>query len=375
MKSNKIFKWTRFLLLMALLIWITYEGYMHKVLGGGKAASVHALCPYGALESLYTLVFTGVFIQKIYAGTLILLILTMVLALIFRRSFCGLLCPFGALQELFGSIRQKIIFKKRYTIPEKIDRPTRFIKHVVLILTIGTAWYYGTLWMAPFDPYSAYGHISNISGSLSEEPLGIVGFILLIVTTIGSFVYDRFFCKYLCPMGAFYGIISKISPTRIERNNDMCLHCKACSKACPVNIEVHKEDKITTMECINCNLCVATCPKKGTLEIKTGKKTMSPMLVLIIVVVMFFGTIFTAKFSGNFEILPASIKSGETIQIQDIKGYYTIEEAAKATGLTLEEIYEKLDIPNTVSKETKMKDISKEVPDFNFDTAKEKAGE
>lgn len=374
MKSNKIFKWTRYSLLMALLIWITYEGYMHQVLGGGKAASVHALCPYGALESLYALISTGGFIQKIYSGTLILLILTMAIALIFRRSFCGLLCPFGALQELFGSIRQKI-FKKHFVLPEKVDKPIRYLKYIILILTAAAAWYYGTLWMAPYDPYSAYSHITNISGSISEDPLAVIGFLLLLITIIGSFVYDRFFCKYLCPMGAFYGILGKFSPTRIERNNNLCLHCKACSKVCPVNIDVEKLDKIISMECINCNLCVATCPKKGSLEIKTGKKSMNPMLVLIVVVAMFFGTIFTAQATGNFTLLPASLKSGEIIKIQDIKGYYTIEEAAKATGLTIEEIYEKLDIPNTVSKEIKMKDISNEVPGFNFDSAKEKAGE
>ncbi len=373
MKSNKIFKWTRFLLLMALLVWITYEGYMHQVLGGGKAASVHALCPYGALESLYTLAFTGGYIKKIYSGTFILLMLTMVIGIIFRRSFCGLLCPFGALQELFGSIRQKI-FKKRFVIPNKMDKPMRYVKYIVLIITVGAAWFYGTLWMAPFDPYSAYSHISNISGSISEEPLSIIGFIILIITLVGSFFYERFFCKYLCPMGAFYGIIGKFSQTRIERDNNLCIHCKACSKICPVNIDVEKEDKVTSMECINCNLCVASCPKKGALKIKTGKKSMKPMLVLVVIVVLFFGTIFTAQATGNFQLLPSSPKSGDTIKIQDIKGYYTIEEAAKATGFTLDEIYEKLEIPETVSKETKMKDISSEVPGFNFDSAKEKAG-
>lgn len=374
MKINKYFKWTRFLLLIGLLLWVTYEGYMHQVLGGGKVASIHALCPYGALESLYALVFTGGFIKKIYSGTLILLIVTMVIALIFRRSFCGLLCPFGALQELFGTIREKI-FKRRFVISKKVDMPMRYIKYIALIITIGGAWFYGTLWMAPFDPYSAYSHISDISGSISEDPLNAIGFIILAITIVGSFIYDRFFCKYLCPMGAFYGIIGKLSPTKIQRNKNLCIDCKSCSKVCPVNIEVHTEDKATSMECINCNLCVASCPKKGALEIKTSKKSMNPIWIFVIVVVMFFGTIFTAQATGNFQLGPSALKSGDIIQIQDIKGYYTIEDAAKATGLTLEEFYEKLDIPESVSKETKMKDISNDVPEYDFDSAKENAEE
>jgi len=173
-------------------------------------------------------------------------------------------------------------------------------------------------------------------------------------------------------MGAFYGIIGKFSPTKIERDNNLCVHCKACDEACPVNIKVEKETKVTTMECINCNLCVAACPKKGALEVKIAKKAINPLVVLLIVISMFFGTIFIAQATGNFEVLNSSVKSGETIQVQEIKGYYTIEDTAKATGLTLEEVYNKLEIPRSVSKETKMKDISKEVPSFDFDSAKGK---
>ena len=58
-----------------LLAWVTYESYLHQVLGGGKAPSVHALCPFGALESLYTLLFLGTYVQKIYSGTVVLLVL------------------------------------------------------------------------------------------------------------------------------------------------------------------------------------------------------------------------------------------------------------------------------------------------------------
>ena len=89
----------RIIILLGLLFYVTYEGYMHQVLGGGKAPSVHALCPFGALESLYT----------------------------FGRSFCGVLCPFSALQELFGKIGRKV-FKKQFIIPAYIDKPLHYLK-------------------------------------------------------------------------------------------------------------------------------------------------------------------------------------------------------------------------------------------------------
>lgn len=370
---NKVAKWSRLLVLMGLLIWITYESYMHQVLGGGKSPSIHALCPYGALESLYALLFTGSFIQKIYSGTVVLLGLTVILAILFRRSFCGLLCPFGALQELFGNLRQKL-FKKRFIIPPKVDQAARYLKYVVLLLTLGMAWYYGSLWMAPYDPYSAYSHLSTIAGSIEEDPFAIIGFALLFITLVGSFLYDRFFCKYLCPVGAFYAIIGKISPTKIERNDNFCVHCKKCNKSCPVNIDIEQSNKITDAECINCNECVLACPQKGALEVKTARKTVHPMVILVLVVGLFFGTIFVAQLTGNFEILPPAIAQGEIIPIYEVKGYNTIEEAAILSGLTLEEVYQQLGIPEDVSKSTQFKNISKQYPDYSFDEAKANAG-
>lgn len=370
MNNKKITKWLRLGILFIILGLVTYEAYMHQVLGGGKAPSIHALCPYGALESLYTLLFMGSFIKKIYSGTVVLLGITLLIAILFRRSFCGLLCPFGALQELFSIAGRKIL-KKRFIINEGVDKPLRYLKYFVLLLTIFMAWYYGELWMSPYDPYSAYAHITNPIDAIVEEPTAAIGFILLLVTLVGSFLYDRFFCKYLCPVGAFYGLIGKLSPTKVVRNESSCINCRLCNKACPANIDVANSNAIKSMECLSCNQCVVACPKKGALEVKVLKRSVSPIAMILVVAVLFFGTILIADGTGNYQILPAELKKGETIQVSELKGYHTIEEAALVTGVSIKDIYIKLGIPETVSKDTKMKDISKEVPTFNFDEAKE----
>lgn len=372
MSKYKLSKLLRLAVIMGLLAYVTYAAYMHQILGGGKAPSVHALCPFGGLESLYALLFAGTLIKKIYSGTMVLLLLTVILALFFRRSFCGLLCPFGALQEGFAYLGKKI-FNKRFIMPDKLDLPLRYLKYAILLLTVGMAWFYGQLWMSPYDPYTAYAHITAFSESIKEDPLAIIGFILLAVTIFGSMLYDRFFCKYLCPAGAFYGVIGKFSPTRIERNDSLCVNCNACTRVCPVNIQVDKALQVSDVECISCNKCVLACAKKGALEIKTARWAFHPTSMLIAVVGIFFGSIFIAQSTGNYQITPESLKKGQIISVSEVKGYYTIEEAATATGLTIEEVYEKLGIPKNISKNTKMKEIANEVPGFNLDQAKIKA--
>jgi ferredoxin len=137
---------------------------------------------------------------------------------------------------------------------------------------------------------------------------------------------------------------------------------------------VEKTIKVTDIECINCNECVLACSKKGALTVKTARKIVHPAAMLIIVLGLFFGTIGTAQVTGNFQVLPAALKEGEIIAISEVKGYYSIEEAAMATGLSLKEVYEKLGIPEYVSKNTKLKDISGEVPGYVLDEAKAKVG-
>ena len=211
------------------------------------------------------------------------------------------------------------------------------------------------------------------SGTLAEDPLSIIGFILLGITLLGSFVYDRFFCKYLCPAGAFYALVGKISPTKIERNNDACVHCNLCTKACPVNLDVAKMDRVTSAECLNCNECVNACPKKGALEIKTFKKTVSPLVMLVLVAALFFVPIFATQAAGVFQVLPEQAKAGEKIAISEVKGYMSIADAAKAVGMPEEQFRTVMKIPAGVPSGTTMKSISEIVAGYDFDSAKEAA--
>lgn len=368
MKNNKLIKNLRYIFLAVFLVIITIEAYLHQVLGGGKSPSIHALCPYGALESLYGLIFSGTFIEKIFSGTLILLIITVLLSLIFRRSFCGLICPFGALQEFFGLAGKKI-FKKQFIIPENIDKPLRYLKYIVLIITLYFAFKTSGLWVNTYDPWAAYGHISEGIGTLTGEYL--IASIILIIILIASLLYDRFFCKYLCPMGAFYGLISKLSPSKIVRNEDTCVNCNLCSKNCPVNIKVSDIKEVNSAECISCQKCILSCPKNNTLQFKVKNKSIKPLYVILLVVLLFFGTIGTAKLAGIYQDTPKKITSETKLVPEEIKGYMTLEEVSQGLNIGLDDLYKKLNIPKSVPKNTKLKEIKNFVPEFEVEEARE----
>jgi len=128
--KNKMIMYLRWGLLALFVVLVSFAAYLHQVLGGAKAPSIHALCPFGGLESLYQVFTTGNFISKIFAGTMTLFIITLVVAILFRRSFCGLICPFGAIQEFFAKLGQKI-FKRKMVIPARIDKPLRYLKGTI----------------------------------------------------------------------------------------------------------------------------------------------------------------------------------------------------------------------------------------------------
>lgn len=368
MKRNNKIKYLRWSLLVLITVFITTESYLHIIRGGGESPSIHALCPFGGLESLYLVFTAGSFISKIFAGTLILFGVTVLLALLFRRSFCGLLCPFGAIQEFFAKIGQKI-FKKRWIMPSIIDRPLRYLKYLILLITVLYAWKTAGLWMSPYDPWSAYAHLPEGLGSVWEE--SAVGLILLVVTLVGSLLYDRFFCKYLCPMGAFYGILGKVSPFKVVRNENTCINCGICNRSCPMNIDIQHSKEVKSAECINCQICLLECPKQGALENKEAQKSMKSFAVIALVMIVFFGSILSFKTAGVYTVLPAPLAAGETINYEDVKGYMTIKEAAEATNTELKQFYQTFKIPESVPEETMMKEISKIVPEYSLDKAKE----
>lgn len=326
----------RFAVLLAVLAFITTIGYLHQTLGINKPVGVDALCPFGGIETLWALISGAGYVKKIAASSVVLLFSIVLTAFVFRRSFCGYVCPLGALQELFGRLGNALFKgRRRPTVPAAIDRPARWLKYFVLVFFTLWTWQAAALVIRPYDPWVAWMHLTT--GELFAE-FGI-GLAVLVVSLAGSVVYERFFCKYLCPMGAFLAVLSPLSLFKVKRDAEACIDCNACNKACPVNIEVATAEVVRTPECINCNECVNVCPAAGALTVSArdaGK--LSPNAVLGWTAAVIIGVIAVNTYTGAFAwTMPAlarpSASGVMTVNPDDIKGSMTFAEVSAATGI------------------------------------------
>lgn len=331
-RSARVLRWT---VLALILVGMTTLAFLHQRAGIVKPVGVDALCPFGGLETLGSLLGGGGLIRRVALSSVLLLAAAVGTALVFRRAFCGRICPLGYLQELSGGIGKRL-FGRRFTMPERLDRPARLLKYAVLGLVLYFTWRAGELVIREYDPWVAYNHLS--SSELFTENAIALG--VLVIVLLGSLFFDRFYCKYACPMGAFLGLISRFSIFKIRREQTACIDCGLCDRACPVNIRVSAGDTVTSPECIDCGECVAACPINGALGIRTASgRTLSPLNAAILSVGLFTALVVAASASGQFDWTVPTLagtvgaEASQTFDTALIKGSTSMLDIAKAAQI------------------------------------------
>jgi len=233
-----------------------------------SSASLHALCPFGGVVTIYQYATSGTFVQKIHESSFILMIIGFLLAILFGPVFCGWVCPFGTLQEWFGRLGKRL-FKRRYNhfIPYRLDQILRYARYLVLAWVIYMTATSGTLIFAEYDPYYAMFN-------LWSSELAVGGVVVLAVTLLASLLVERPWCKYACPYGAVLGISNLFRVFTIRRNEGLCKLDRACNKVCPMNIPVSEKKIVRDHQCISCLQCTseAVCPVAGTVDFVAGGK-------------------------------------------------------------------------------------------------------
>lgn len=231
-----------------------------------STASLHALCPFGGVVTLYQTITTGTFVHKIHESALVLMAIVFLLAALFGPVFCGWVCPLGSIQEWFGRLGKKI-FGKRYNrfIPASLDRKLRYARYLVLAWVVYVTATTAILFFSDYDPYFAL--FNFWTGEAAAGALFILG-----ITLAGSLFVERPWCKYACPLGAVLGISNLFRVFKIKRETATCINCGACARACPMNIEVDQKRIVRDHQCISCLACTSegACPIPETVDMKTG---------------------------------------------------------------------------------------------------------
>ena len=208
-------------------------------------------CPIGSLQSF--LAARPIRLPYYVVGLLIFF------GALLGRAVCGFLCPFGFIQELL----HRIPFPKKIQSFRR-DRALRRLKTVILALLVVLPLFFA---LTPF--FCKYlcpaGTLAGILLALADaavRPLFGALFawkaaVLAAIAALSLLIW-RPFCKYLCPLGAIYGLFNRFALWRGEVDADKCVRCGACAAACRMGVE--PTENVNSAECIRCGDCVRACP-------------------------------------------------------------------------------------------------------------------
>lgn len=211
-------------------------------------------CPLGSLQGSFSAGKSTIFyvfgIIALYGLTL-------------GRMICGWLCPFGLIQELLYKIKTPKL-KKSF-----VTRILSFLKYVILIFFVFIVPITYAFRDTPLPAFCKYicpagtleGGLGLLSNKVNESYFSMLGplftwkFLLLVSIVVACIFIFRMFCRFICPLGALYGLFNKISFFGVKLNTDKCVGCNKCINKCKMDIK-HVGD----FECISCGECMSECP-------------------------------------------------------------------------------------------------------------------
>lgn len=242
---------------------VLYKGKLKRVCVPGlncySCPAATGACPIGSFQAV---VGSSKFNFSYYiTGILIFL------GVMLGRLICGFLCPFGWFQDLLHKIPTKKLSTKKL-------RPLRYLKYVILVAAVcmlpvlvtnsaGMGAPFFCKYICPQGVLEGGIPLSLVDksvratlGSLFTWKVGILSAVAVL-----SILFYRPFCKWICPLGAFYSLFNKVSLLNYRVDKDKCVSCGKCSRTCKMDVDITKST--THAECIRCGACIKACPTKA----------------------------------------------------------------------------------------------------------------
>ena len=214
-------------------------------------------CPLGSLEGSFSADRSTLY----YVGGILLLY-----SIFFGRMICGWFCPFGLVQDLVYKIKTPKLKKN------KVTRVLSYFKYVILVFFVFIVPIMYAFRDTPLPAFCKYicpagtleGGIGLLSNKVNESYFSMLGplftwkFMLMVSIIVGCIFIFRLFCRFICPLGALYGLFNRISVFGVKVENHKCINCGLCVNRCKADIR-----KVGDQECIQCGDCVNVCPTKA----------------------------------------------------------------------------------------------------------------
>ena len=203
---------------------------------------------------------------------LLLALATIVLTIIFGRFFCGWVCPFGSIHHFVGWLGNR---KKPVAQRIKLNsyRKAQSVKYFILAFLLAGAAFpsvSATLQTGLLDPIPLVSRSINlVLLPIFDKPLGVLSatqrsyelagliFTIFAAAVLLNLVVPRFYCRFICPLGALFGVVSRFAIWRVGKNKERCTGCKFCERSCEGGCEPRSTIKFA--ECVLCFNCRQDC--------------------------------------------------------------------------------------------------------------------
>jgi ferredoxin len=243
-----------------------------RVALGASQGGIETYCPFGGLESAWSLVSARRFSCATGELNLTLFLALVGLTLVARKSFCAWICPVGTAGEGLAAIGRRLRGMRAKggaadaagpglcAPPARIDALLHWLRVLVLVLVLVLTARAGELVFRFFDPY-------YIMFSPNGHDVAWPSYAFLAAFAAAGVVVAMAFCRYLCPLGAALWPFSAAGLLRLARDPGSCTGCRACDSACPHGIVVSGAGQVRSAECTLCMACADACPGKGALRL------------------------------------------------------------------------------------------------------------